>query len=213
VKEAVFPFNRFPGVDVLLGPEMKSTGEVMGLDSSFERAFLKSQLGAGVKLPEGGTGLHLGEGQRQGAAVTLARRLSEMGFRIAPPAAPRRGSGRPGWTAGGQQGAGRPPALRGRDQVRRIQLVINTTERRAVGVGQLRHPPQRADPRGAALHDHGRRPGRGARHRGAEGPEPLMWPPSRPIFSAFVLTGGAGARPPVSPPPIVCDTRRPPPAD
>ncbi|MEO9189268.1 MAG: carbamoyl-phosphate synthase large subunit, partial [Acetobacteraceae bacterium] len=55
VKEAVFPFNRFPEVDTILGPEMKSTGEVMGLDSSFERAFAKSQLGAGVVLPDSGT--------------------------------------------------------------------------------------------------------------------------------------------------------------
>ncbi|MEO1540889.1 MAG: carbamoyl-phosphate synthase large subunit [Pseudomonadota bacterium] len=55
VKEAVLPFARFPGVDTLLGPEMRSTGEVMGFDTSFERAFLKSQLGAGVTLPEGGT--------------------------------------------------------------------------------------------------------------------------------------------------------------
>ena len=54
VKEAVFPFNRFPDVDTILGPEMKSTGEVMGLDSSFERAFAKSQLGAGVRLPDAG---------------------------------------------------------------------------------------------------------------------------------------------------------------
>jgi len=82
VKEAVFPFNRFPGVDVLLGPEMKSTGEVMGLDSSFERAFLKSQLGAGVKLPEAGTAfISVKDGDKQGA-VTLARRLIEMGFRV-----------------------------------------------------------------------------------------------------------------------------------
>ena len=55
VKEAVFPFNRFPGVDVLLGPEMKSTGEVMGVDSDFGRAFAKSQLAAGQNLPAGGT--------------------------------------------------------------------------------------------------------------------------------------------------------------
>jgi carbamoyl-phosphate synthase large subunit len=82
VKEAVFPFNRFPGVDVLLGPEMKSTGEVMGLDSSFERAFLKSQLGAGVKLPEAGTAFISVKDSDKGAAVTLARRLIEMGFRV-----------------------------------------------------------------------------------------------------------------------------------
>jgi carbamoyl-phosphate synthase large subunit len=82
VKEAVFPFNRFPGVDVLLGPEMKSTGEVMGLDSSFERAFLKSQLGAGVKLPEAGIAFISVKDSDKAGAVTLARRLIEMGFRI-----------------------------------------------------------------------------------------------------------------------------------
>ncbi|WP_207538658.1 carbamoyl-phosphate synthase large subunit [Sabulicella rubraurantiaca] len=82
VKEAVFPFNRFPGVDVLLGPEMKSTGEVMGLDTSFERAFLKSQMGAGVKLPVGGTAFISVRNSDKAAAVGIARRLSELGFRI-----------------------------------------------------------------------------------------------------------------------------------
>jgi carbamoyl-phosphate synthase large subunit len=82
VKEAVFPFNRFPNVDVILGPEMKSTGEVMGLDASFERAFLKSQMGAGVKLPEDGTAFISVRDSDKAAAVTLARRLSDMGFRI-----------------------------------------------------------------------------------------------------------------------------------
>jgi len=78
----VFPFNRFPGVDVLLGPEMKSTGEVMGLDTSFERAFLKSQMGAGVKLPtEGNAFISVREGDKV-AAVGIARRLTELGFRI-----------------------------------------------------------------------------------------------------------------------------------
>jgi carbamoyl-phosphate synthase large subunit len=82
VKEAVFPFNRFPGVDVLLGPEMKSTGEVMGLDSSFERAFLKSQMGAGVRLPEAGTAFVSVRDSDKAAAVSLARRLAEMGFSV-----------------------------------------------------------------------------------------------------------------------------------
>jgi carbamoyl-phosphate synthase large subunit len=82
VKEAVFPFNRFPNVDVILGPEMKSTGEVMGLDLSFERAFLKAQLGAGVKLPEAGTAFISVKESDKAAAVTMARRLAEMGFRI-----------------------------------------------------------------------------------------------------------------------------------
>lgn len=82
VKEAVFPFNRFAGVDTLLGPEMKSTGEVMGLDSSFERAFAKAQLGAGVRLPLAGCAfLSVREGDK-GALAGLASRLSSMGFSI-----------------------------------------------------------------------------------------------------------------------------------
>jgi len=82
VKESVFPFARFPNVDVLLGPEMKSTGEVMGLDASFERAFAKSQLGAGVRLPLAGTAFISVKDGDKGAAVTLARRLADMGFSV-----------------------------------------------------------------------------------------------------------------------------------
>ena len=82
VKEAVFPFNRFPNVDTILGPEMKSTGEVMGLDSSFERAFAKSQLGAGVKLPESGTAFLSVRDSDKVAAVGVARRLIDSGFAI-----------------------------------------------------------------------------------------------------------------------------------
>ncbi|GAC1344078.1 MAG: carbamoyl-phosphate synthase large subunit [Acetobacteraceae bacterium] len=82
VKEAVFPFARFTGVDTILGPEMKSTGEVMGLDASFERAFAKSQLGAGVKLPLMGTVfLSVRDGDKVGL-VPMARRLTEMGFSV-----------------------------------------------------------------------------------------------------------------------------------
>ncbi|HVB69381.1 MAG TPA: carbamoyl-phosphate synthase large subunit, partial [Acetobacteraceae bacterium] len=82
VKEAVFPFARFPNVDTILGPEMKSTGEVMGLDSSFERAFAKSQLGAGVILPAAGTVfLSVKDGDKRGVPG-LARRLTEMGFAL-----------------------------------------------------------------------------------------------------------------------------------
>ncbi len=82
VKEAVFPFARFPDVDTILGPEMKSTGEVMGLDSSFERAFAKSQLGAGVILPASGTVfLSVKDGDKR-SVPALARRLVEMGFSI-----------------------------------------------------------------------------------------------------------------------------------
>jgi carbamoyl-phosphate synthase large subunit len=82
VKEAVFPFARFPDVDTILGPEMKSTGEVMGLDSSFERAFAKSQLGAGVKMPLEGTAfLSVRDGDKA-AAIAVARRLVDAGFTI-----------------------------------------------------------------------------------------------------------------------------------
>jgi carbamoyl-phosphate synthase large subunit len=82
VKEAVFPFARFPEVDTILGPEMKSTGEVMGLDLSFERAFAKSQLGAGVKLPDAGQVFLSVRDTDKAAAIGVARRLVEMGFAI-----------------------------------------------------------------------------------------------------------------------------------
>ena len=82
VKEAVFPFNRFPNVDTILGPEMKSTGEVMGLDVSFERAFAKSQLAAGVILPESGTAFLSVRDSDKSAAIAVARRLIDSGFTI-----------------------------------------------------------------------------------------------------------------------------------
>jgi len=82
VKEAVFPFARFPGVDIILGPEMKSTGEVMGIDTDFERAFAKSQLGAGNRLPSGGTAFISVKERDKGAAAVLAKRLSGLGFAL-----------------------------------------------------------------------------------------------------------------------------------
>jgi len=82
VKEAVFPFARFPNVDTILGPEMRSTGEVMGLDSSFERAFAKSQLGAGVKLPDAGQVFLSVRDTDKSAALGVARRLIDLGFSI-----------------------------------------------------------------------------------------------------------------------------------
>ena len=127
VKEAVFPFQRFPNVDPILGPEMKSTGEVMGLDASFERAFAKSQLGAGIVLPQSGTVfLSIKDADKRGLAP-LARRLADMGFSIMA----TRG------TAGHIREAGLPvrvvnKVLEGRphcvDAIRsgEVQLVINT---------------------------------------------------------------------------------------
>ncbi len=82
VKEAVFPFARFPGVDVMLGPEMRSTGEVMGIDSRFDRAFAKSQLGAGIDLPSQGK-VFVSVRDRDKKAITSAcKRLVEMGFTL-----------------------------------------------------------------------------------------------------------------------------------
>ncbi|MGH6934544.1 MAG: carbamoyl-phosphate synthase large subunit [Dongiaceae bacterium] len=82
VKEAVFPFARFPGVDVILGPEMKSTGEVMGLDRDFARAFAKSQIGAGNRLPSSGAVFISVKDKDKAAMVAPGRRLAEHGFRI-----------------------------------------------------------------------------------------------------------------------------------
>ena len=82
VKEAVFPFVKFPGVDTILGPEMKSTGEVMGVGESFGEAFVKSQLAAGVALPESGTAFISVRAQDKPRAVEVARGLSSMGFKI-----------------------------------------------------------------------------------------------------------------------------------
>jgi carbamoyl-phosphate synthase large subunit len=82
VKEAVFPFARFPGVDVFLGPEMKSTGEVMGIDTDFGRAFAKSQLGAGVRLPTSGTVFASVKDEDKPAFIEICRDLVAAGFKI-----------------------------------------------------------------------------------------------------------------------------------
>ncbi len=127
VKEAVFPFARFSNVDVILGPEMRSTGEVIGLDASFERAFAKAQLGAGVKLPLAGqVFLSVRNGDKP-AIAALARRLVGMGFALLA----TRGTAATLREAGIEAGVvnkvleGRPhcvDAIRSGD----IQLVINT---------------------------------------------------------------------------------------
>ncbi|MDE2229987.1 MAG: carbamoyl-phosphate synthase large subunit [Alphaproteobacteria bacterium] len=129
VKEAVFPFNRFPGVDLILGPEMKSTGEVMGLDTDFGRAFAKSQLGSGVALPLSGTVFVSVRNHDKPGLVEPCRRLHKMGFALLA----TRG------TAAALQQAGLPveivnKVLEGRPHVvdrmlsGDVQLVFNTTE-------------------------------------------------------------------------------------
>jgi carbamoyl-phosphate synthase large subunit len=82
VKESVFPFNKFPGVDIVLGPEMKSTGEVMGIDAEFPLAFAKAQLGANAPLPEQGTVFISIAGTVKVDAIPIARALTDLGFRL-----------------------------------------------------------------------------------------------------------------------------------
>ncbi len=82
VKEAVFPFARFPGVDPILGPEMRSTGEVMGIDSDYATAFAKSQLGAGANLPTSGTVFVSVKDADKEGIVSPVRALLEMGFKV-----------------------------------------------------------------------------------------------------------------------------------
>ena len=129
VKEAVMPFARFPGVDTLLGPEMKSTGEVMGLDSDFGRAFAKSQIGGGTKLPLTGTVFVSIKDADKEETVAPVRGLVAMGFDIVA----TRG------TASYLQAAGLPvrtvnKVLEGRPHIvdamknGEIVLVFNTTE-------------------------------------------------------------------------------------
>jgi carbamoyl-phosphate synthase large subunit len=82
VKEAVFPFIKFPGVDTILGPEMKSTGEVMGVGSTFAEAFVKSQLGASIKLPQGGKAFISVRNEDHQNVVDIAQDLQKLGFEL-----------------------------------------------------------------------------------------------------------------------------------
>jgi carbamoyl-phosphate synthase large subunit len=82
VKEAVFPFIKFPGVDTILGPEMKSTGEVMGVGATFAEAFVKSQLGASVKMPQGGKAFISVRNEDHKKVVDIAQDLAKLGFTL-----------------------------------------------------------------------------------------------------------------------------------
>tara|TARA_R110001583_G_scaffold31978_4_gene109205 strand:+ start:191105 stop:194332 length:3228 start_codon:yes stop_codon:yes gene_type:complete len=139
VKEAVFPFVKFPGVDTILGPEMKSTGEVMGVGRSFAEAFIKSQLGAGVRLPTSGTAFISVKPTDRGAAVEVARELHELGFSLVA----TRGTG------GVIEAAGIPVAFvnkvnEGRPHIvdmiknEEVVLVINTVEEKRQAITDSR---------------------------------------------------------------------------
>ncbi len=129
VKEAVFPFARFPGTDVILGPEMKSTGEVMGIDLDFGHAFAKSQLGSNSSLPLGGAVFVSVKDRDKPAMVEPTRRLLEMGFKVVATAGTAEYLRQAGLGVGvvNKVLEGRPHIV---DAMKNgeIQLVFNTTE-------------------------------------------------------------------------------------
>ncbi len=140
VKEAVFPFVKFPGVDSILGPEMKSTGEVMGVGYTFGQAFVKSQIGAGTKIPQSGRAFISVKQTDKPRAVAVARELAAMGFDLVA----TRG------TAAAIHAAGIPCAVvnkftEGRPNIvdmiknKEIDLVVNTVEQRRNAISDSRH--------------------------------------------------------------------------
>ena len=139
VKEAVFPFVKFPGVDTILGPEMKSTGEVMGVGKTFGEAFVKSQLGAGIKLPKSGKVFLSVKAADKPRAVKIAKDLVEMGFGLVATkgtAAAIVASGTPCATIN-KVAEGRPHVV---DIIknREIALVINTVEEKRNAINDSR---------------------------------------------------------------------------
>jgi carbamoyl-phosphate synthase large subunit len=147
VKEAVFPFARFPGVDVLLGPEMRSTGEVIGLDRGFGVAFAKSQLGSGTQVPRSGTVFVSVRDKDKARILPTVRMLEEIGFQVVATAGTQRFL-----TTSGVKASRINKVLEGRphvvDAIKNgdIHLVFNTTE----GAGAL--SDSRSLRRAALLH-------------------------------------------------------------
>ena len=170
VKEAVFPFNRFPGVDVLLGPEMRSTGEVMGLDKTYDMAFAKSQLGAGMRIPQSGTVFVSVNDPDKPKILPAIRKLVELGFVIKATGGTQHffeSKGIPS-TKINKVLEGRPHVV---DAIKNgeIQLVLNTTESKASEVRLKIHPPDRHAAKSALLHHAARHPVRHQGHRRPEG--------------------------------------------
>ena len=134
----MFPFVKFPGVDTILGPEMKSTGEVMGVGNSFGEAFVKSQLAAGVRLPESGTAFISVKNQDKPRAVEVARGLHALGFKLVATrtAAEIEAAGIPVQLVN-KVTEGRPHIV---DMVKNgeISLVINTVEERRNAIADSR---------------------------------------------------------------------------
>jgi len=130
VKESVFPFIKFPGVDVVLGPEMKSTGEVMGIDHDFRKAYLKAQVAAGSTLPTSGKVFISVKNRDKRVVMTLAKRLAEMGFGLVATGGTARVLERHGMTVEviHKVGAGYRPNVVDLMKRGEIALVFNTPE-------------------------------------------------------------------------------------
>jgi carbamoyl-phosphate synthase large subunit len=140
VKEAVFPFNKFPGVDPILGPEMRSTGEVMGVGATFGEAMLKSQLGAGSRLPDRGTAVITVKNSDKARALQVAADLVRLGFQVVATkgtAAAIGGAGIPVKTVNKVMD-GRPHIV---DMVKagEIQLVFTTVDETRTAIADSRH--------------------------------------------------------------------------
>ena len=177
VKEAVLPFDRFPGVDTLLGPEMRSTGEVMGVDSTFGLAFAKSQMAAGTRLPDSGTVFLSLADRDKPAGLEVARAFSALGFSIAATlgtAGYLRSAG-PGRRHPGGQGGGGGRGLRCRRAHRPGQGAAgreHAARPRSAG-RRPAHPHGLGRAQGALPHHAGGGPGgRGGHRRRAVAPAP-----------------------------------------
>jgi carbamoyl-phosphate synthase large subunit len=141
VKESVFPFTKFPGVDVVLGPEMRSTGEVMGIDMSFPLAFAKSQIAAGTALPTGGTCFLSVNDADKPYIADIGRALAEMGFELVATGGTRRVL-----EAAGVKARAIPRLNEGRPNIadlitnRQVHLLVNTPTSRgpATDEGKIR---------------------------------------------------------------------------
>jgi carbamoyl-phosphate synthase large subunit len=141
VKEVVFPFSKFPGVDVILGPEMRSTGEVMGIDLDFPIAFAKSQIAAGTILPTSGTVFISVRDQDKAAIIPIARQLADCGFTLLTTGGTFESLSRAGISA-----TRIPKLAEGRPNIqdyikdRKVQLIINTPTKKgpATDEGKIR---------------------------------------------------------------------------
>ena len=140
VKEAVFPFVKFPGVDTILGPEMKSTGEVMGVGKTFGEAFVKSQIGAGTRLPRSGRAFISVKQTDKARAVEVARHLADMGFELLATKGTAAAIAAAGLScrAVNKVTEGRPHIV---DMIKNeeVALVINTVEERRNAIADSRH--------------------------------------------------------------------------